>query len=349
MITVFYAPNIHTGGGYVLLKELIFAWPDDMPVIAFMDGRIKGDVRLPTSFGEVHWVSPSIWSRLAAEYRLWRIGLKADLIFCCNGLPPLLPSAAKVVSNLQNINYLKDDPSIRFSKRVGIRLFFEKFFFKFFNNRIDRFFVQTQTMKNELEGWRNKNQIKSSLDCIIFPYSKALPVDALAGMSRVRKEWDFIYVSDGVAHKNHRNLFEAWGLLAEDGIFPTLAVTLSSRDSEVERRMLNLCATSGAKIHNIGFIDHDKALDLYGKAQALIYPSLRESFGLPLVEASFFKLPILAPELDYVRDICDPAQTFELSSSLSIARAVKRFLRINDKNNQIYSASEFIEKLLGRS
>lgn len=349
MVTVFYAPNIHTGGGYVLLKELIFAWPNDMPTIAFMDGRIKGDLRLPASFSEVHWVFPSIWSRLAAECRLWRVGLKADLIFCCNGLPPLLPSAAKVVSNLQNINYLKDCPSIRFSKKVGIRLFFEKFFFKFFNNRIDQFFVQTQTMRNELEGWRNANQIKSPLDCIIFPYSKSLPVDALLDASKAVKKWDFIYVSDGVAHKNHRTLFDAWSLLAEDGIFPTLAVTLSSRDMEIEEFMLNLCAITGAKIHNIGYIDHDEVLDLYGRTQALIYPSLWESFGLPLIEANFFKLPILAPELDYVRDVCTPIQTFDPTSSLSIARAVKRFLGIDDKNNQIHSASEFIEKLLGRS
>ena len=43
---------------------------------------------------------------------------------------------------------------------------------------------------------------------------------------------------------------------------------------------------------------------------ALIFPSYIESFGLPLLEASENKIPIIAPELDYVRDVCNPSETF---------------------------------------
>jgi hypothetical protein len=347
--TVIYAPNIHIGGGYVLLKELILAWPHNAAAIIFLDGRVKGSIELPASFKEVYWVYPTIWSRLVAEYKLWRMGLRVGLIFCCNGLPPLLPSPAKVVSNLQNINYLKKISSVGFSKKVVIRLFFEQLFFRFFNTRIDQYFVQTKSMRNELVSWRKKNHINNHLDCIIFPYSRKLSWETLSVLSKTKKEWDFVYISDGVAHKNHRNLFEAWRLLAEDGIFPSLAITLSSKDSEIEKEMVDACASTGAKIHNLGHISHDSVLNLYVQARALIYPSLRESFGLPLIEANFFELPILAPELDYVRDICTPTQTFAPLSPLSIARAVKRFLGINDENNQVHIATEFVEKLLASS
>ena len=71
-------------------------------------------------------------------------------------------------------------------------------------------------------------------------------------------------------------------------------------------------------------------LALYASAGALVFPSLGESFGLPLIEARQAGLSILAPELDYVRDVCEPAQTFDPQSATSIARAVKRFLQLAD-------------------
>ncbi len=59
---------------------------------------------------------------------------------------------------------------------------------------------------------------------------------------------------------------------------------------------------------------------------ALIFPSKTESLGLPLIEAASAGLPIIASELDFVRDVCVPNETFDPYSSTSISRAVKRLL-----------------------
>jgi glycosyltransferase involved in cell wall biosynthesis len=63
---------------------------------------------------------------------------------------------------------------------------------------------------------------------------------------------------------------------------------------------------------------------LDAQAKALIFPSLFESFGLPLLEAAKAGLPILASERDYVRDVVKPVASFDPESALSIARAVLR-------------------------
>jgi hypothetical protein len=47
---------------------------------------------------------------------------------------------------------------------------------------------------------------------------------------------------------------------------------------------------------------------------------------MSLIEANDVGLPILAPELDYVHDVCNPIETFDPKSSLSIARAVMRYV-----------------------
>jgi glycosyltransferase involved in cell wall biosynthesis len=81
-------------------------------------------------------------------------------------------------------------------------------------------------------------------------------------------------------------------------------------------------------------------------ADALIYPSILESYGLPLLEARAAGLPLITGELDYVRDIVDPEETFDPASPLSIARAVKRFMGRPEQRVGGVSAQEFLERLL---
>ena len=101
----------------------------------------------------------------------------------------------------------------------------------------------------------------------------------------------------------------------------------------------------GLQIVNEGTISHKAVIALYEKVDALIYPSFFESFGLPLIEARQSDLPVLAPEMDYVRDILDPEETFDPNSSISIARAVKRFLGANENPLPLLDANAFINHI----
>jgi len=100
--------------------------------------------------------------------------------------------------------------------------------------------------------------------------------------------------------------------------------------------------TKGLRIHTLGVLPHDQLLALYRESKALIYPSGFESFGLPLVEAKMAGLPVLAPELDYVRDIVNPVESFDPSSPISIARAVKRFLNEKHSTFKLVDAQSFL-------
>ena len=57
-------------------------------------------------------------------------------------------------------------------------------------------------------------------------------------------------------------------------------------------------------------------------------------------------LPVIAPELDYVRDVIQPAETFDPSSPLSISRAVRRFLHQPEPTARIGSAEDFLAEVL---
>jgi glycosyltransferase involved in cell wall biosynthesis len=102
----------------------------------------------------------------------------------------------------------------------------------------------------------------------------------------------------------------------------------------------------GLNVTNAGELPHQDILSLYQKAGAIIYPSTFESFGLPLIEARQAGLPVLASELDYVRDVLNPEQTFDPESSKSIARAVKRFMGKEEQVLPLRDVHDFIEHIL---
>ena len=52
-----------------------------------------------------------------------------------------------------------------------------------------------------------------------------------------------------------------------------------------------------------GIMSHENLLSFYKASRGLLFPSTIETFGLPLLEAAAFGLPIIASDLDYVHEV----------------------------------------------
>jgi glycosyltransferase involved in cell wall biosynthesis len=211
----------------------------------------------------------------------------------------------------------------------------------FFHDKVSTYIVQTKSMCSVLSKSFLKNA-KVGPKILPFIPSSIEITDAL----NTKKDWDFVYISSGDPHKNHRNLIESWKILASENIFPTLALTVGKEYPELCKVIDIAKLKSGLKISNLGKIDHTAAIELYYKSRALIYPSVSESFGLPLIEASIIGTPIIAGELDFVRDVCIPSETFDPNSPNSIARSIKRFLQVSETERSFMHAKKFWEHLL---
>lgn len=333
-----YAPNVHTGGGFVLLQSILRSWPKDLSFFAWLDVRAYDRVELPEN-GKVEWVSPSFSSRLKSEFNLAREGSSSDRVLCFHGLPPLLRNRARIVIFQQNRNYLGLVPLKIFSWRTRQRLRLEQTVAHMFRGRCSEYWVQTPSMARDLKRWYGEDPVSIS----VLPFSQAIP--PIVQSENVH--WDFLYPADGEAHKNHRCLVEAWVLLAQNGCKPSLALTLSSRDESLVAWIEEQITAYALSIAILGYLPYDKLLSAYGKSRALIFPSIGESFGLPLIEARQAGLPIVASELDFVRDVCEPVETFYPNSPTSIARAVRRFIRDSELPIHPVSASEFLNAVRG--
>lgn len=340
---VLHAPSVHTGGGLVLLQALIAAWPSDLHLTALLDARARAHMILPDG-AQAMWVDASVASRLKAEVYLNSAAKADDVILCFHGLPPLLSNPAKIIVFLQNRLYLAPKLPSGYTLKTRLRLTVERFVSRVFRHRVTEYIVQTPSMQHAVLQWYGARG-PGQPEVRVLPFVEAQ--HSPPQRNGTVPVWDFVYVADGEAHKNHRALLAAWQLLARDGLHPSLALTLSTRDMALKQELADLTDKAGLRIKDLGHMQHENVLFLYAKSSAMIFPSISESFGLPLIEATHAGLPILASELDYVRDVCSPVQTFDPTSPVSIARAVKRFLAAPEPALQLRSPQEFWRELLG--
>ena len=334
-----HAANIHQGGGRSLLDALLEALKGEV--------YLTVDERMPLAMDmgdnvHIKRVKPSVVQRFIAEKWLVNAVVKEDVVLCFGNLPPLFKLRGHTMVFLQN-RYLIENISLAgFSFKDRLRIKIERLWLSTKISNASEFIVQTPTMKSLLEIITRGRVPVQVLPFLANSngFARSMPQTKV----QTENNCDFVYVASGEAHKNHRQLIEAWCMLANEGLFPSLRLTLdrghnaklcSWIEQKVEQYRLN--------VENAGNLPHGQVIQLYGQAGALIYPSTFESFGLPLIEARQANLAIIASELDYVRDILDPEETFDPSSPRSIARAVKRFLGYKEKNLPLADPNSFLK------
>ncbi|WP_446810857.1 glycosyltransferase [Methylomonas sp. 2BW1-5-20] len=269
-----------------------------------------------------------------------------DIVLCFGNLPPLFKLRGRVIVFLQN-RYLIDNIDLdHFPLKVRVRLFIERLWLLSKIANADQFIVQTPTMRSLLED-KTRGLAKIRVLPFVADPSGFIRSIKLSEEGAPVKDFSFFYVASGEPHKNHKLLIQAWCNLAEQGLFPTLFLTLDEgRFSGLCKQIEFIRRQYGLNITNLDNLSHRDILALYKTVDALIYPSTFESFGLPLIEARQAGLPILAPELDYVRDLIDPEQTFDPNSATSIARAVKQFMGVKQEPLPLMDATAFMASVL---
>jgi glycosyltransferase involved in cell wall biosynthesis len=239
---------------------------------------------------------------------------------------------------LQNRYLCEPVPFGGFGIAVRLRIGVERLWLRRRLANVSRVIVQTPSMRESV-----LRHLRTDAAVVAFAADAGARAEPRPAARPPAKR--FLYPASADPHKNHAALIEAWRRLRAEGIEAELHLTLPRHvpmAREVERR----AQREGLSIVNHGEVEPSRMRELYALADALIFPSLRESFGLPLAEAQAAGLPIIAAERDYVRDVAEPAQTFDPASAVSIARAVRRFMGAPEPPAPIISAAAFIERLL---
>lgn len=175
------------------------------------------------------------------------------------------------------------------------------------------------------EGVDNKLKVKS----------EKLNVEEVLGKYKIKKPF-LLYVGSVYPHKNIPNLIKAVKILNQSTINDQqLAINLvivcarSVFWERLKKELENLKAQNFVKL--IGFLPDEELAVLYKKAEAFIFPSESEGFGLPGLEAIAAGLPVLASDIPVFKEIYQEAALyFDPTNHKDIAEKIKKFL--SDKN-----------------
>lgn len=339
MRLVIHAPNVHRGGGRTLLLDLLNAPAESTTRLLIADERLE--IPTPPKNASILRFPPTLGGRIAAERCLRSSAEPSDVVLCLGNLPPLFRlRAGRTVLFMQNRYLLEAMDTSSFNAGTRLRIAVERQWLRRLISNVQQMIVQSPSMATAVQRCLG-------LQATVAPF--ATPDATPASPAVARKPADagatsFLYVASGEPHKNHRRLVEAWALLADSGIRPLLQLTLNTTHHPDLVAWITACRQrSNLLIENAGELAPEQLSRLYDESAALIYPSLTESLGLPLLEARAHRLAIIASERDFVRDIVVPDETFDPESASSIARAVRRFLGIVEPPVPIRTPAEFLD------
>ena len=336
MKIIIIASDIHSGGGKIMLNELLSAAMKMKSINFYILADSRYDDSLYSS--ENIFITPiSKFQRIFYVNReVKKLSTKNDIIINISDLPTFKSFNGTIIQYIMNRYFIDDYPTEGLAFIVRLRLLIEKIAFSIYLKKADYIFVQNLVMKDLLIklGYADK-----AIEVIPFKNIDLVNID-----ENVLKN-SFLYVASGEIYKNHDNLIKAWEMLADDNIYPSLFLTIDD-NTALYNKITKKIKKNNLKIFIKPNLPREELLSYYQKVSALIYPSFFECFGIPLVEASNYNLPVLASELDYVRDLIDPIETFDPSSPRSISRAVKRFIGSKEIRNKVITADTFTKNLV---
>jgi glycosyltransferase involved in cell wall biosynthesis len=134
-----------------------------------------------------------------------------------------------------------------------------------------------------------------------------------------------LYPANLWRHKNHLRLLEALAGLADREVGLVLTGQPYRRGREVMGRARELGVER--RVHHVGFVPSGALPALYRRADALVFPSLAEGFGLPPLEAMACGCPVAAATSGSLPEVCgDAALLFDPRDVDSIGVAIDRVL-----------------------
>ena len=93
-------------------------------------------------------------------------------------------------------------------------------------------------------------------------------------------------------------------------------------------------APSGVRVRP--YISEDELLELYASASGLVYPSLSEGFGVPILEATALGVPVITSDRDPMRELAGEATILvDPENTQAIAAAMTALLRDADRYRQL--------------
>lgn len=328
-MTLIDTSRINIGGGKVLLLYLINKLENKNNVIFLLDDRLD-EAALFNKNNHKKYKSKGASYFFIEKFKL--IFKKDSIYFSFINIPSILMATFKV----KQIVYIHNSYVFE-SKNLKFKVLRILFRISIFLDKKIKFYVQTNTMKAKFIKTFKYYNVE------VMPFYNLQIIEIYKDKHKENNIiYDFIYVGLPSNHKNHDILIEALKLLPKD-VFITIAMTIPEYETALLNKIKDL--NTNVQIINLGLLSYKSTLENFSLSRCLIFPSLKESFGLPLIEAQIIGLDILASNLEYVYDVIDPTDTFNPYEANDIKRSILNYLMNNKRIKVTLKSTNKIEEI----
>ena len=137
------------------------------------------------------------------------------------------------------------------------------------------------------------------------------PAELKPVMDKYRLPSRFIlYPAASLPHKNHERLLEAFKTVKKEEKTLKLLLT-GARDyghENIERKIKELDLKDDVIF--LGWLPHEDMPAIYCASTLLIFPSLHEGFGMPVIEAFASGVPVVCSDIEPLKEIAEGAALF---------------------------------------
>lgn len=185
--------------------------------------------------------------------------------------------------------------------------------------------VQTHWMQ---EAVVSSSQVDSSRIVVVPPdCDVSLPAPGEVGKSDTAdlgQDSRFFYPASAMPYKNFEVAIQALILLQAQGHHAELTLTITGKENDYARRIKQLATPLGDAVKFRGSVPRRSVL-LMLQHSILVFPSIIETFGLPLLEARKLGSWVIASDTPFAREILDDyrrARFFASDSAADLASAM---------------------------
>jgi glycosyltransferase involved in cell wall biosynthesis len=165
--------------------------------------------------------------------------------------------------------------------------------------------------------------------CIHSRLSEIVPAPNMLSEFQIGTRSYMFYPANFWSHKNHRMLLTAYNILLRRHPELELDLVFTGALAQQEQELRYAAKSMGLeqRVHFLGYLPDEQLAAVFHGCQFIIYPSLYEGFGIPILEAFTFGKPVLCSNGTSLPEIGgEAALYFDPRRPMAIVQAIEELL-----------------------
>ena len=267
---------------------------------------------------------------------------KADYVICPDYIAPYFTFKAKRITVLHD--------SLFWDHKKNYSFLWNKYFISLINLGINK---GTQIITTSNYSKKNLIKILGSDNSISSVYQSFNFLKTTSTIYKTPENY-VLHIGSFERRKDLITLVKAFKLVGDPNLKLVLAgAQIINGNSEVFDEIKTFIIQNKLKSKVIlpGYVSKEEASVLFKNASIYIFPSLDEGFGIPVLEALSFSLPVICSDIDVFKEVGgDYVEYFKVGDSTSLSKKIISVLgsdklRQNDNTEHInkFSRKNFIK------